>query len=434
MRESPSCPSRAPRTSTGPLSQSRSGPGLVVVGAGVAGLRVVEGVRREGYEGPVTLVGAEPHLPYDRPPLSKQVLTDENAPEVPVYRPASFLAELDVEVRTGVRAESLDVDRRIVTVRSAGVREEIPFTALVVATGARPRTLPCVGPETGVHVVRRFEDSLALRAELYRRPRVAVVGAGFIGAEVASSARTLGLDVTVVEAAPSPLGRAVGPHVGRLLGGLHAQNGARLLCGRGVTRLIGGERVEGLVLDDGTVIDADLVVVGVGVIADVEWLRDSGLGLNDGLECDEYLRARGDVVFGAGDVASWPNALMAGARVRSQQWTTSADQGKHVAKVLVHGPEKVGPFGHDLYFWSDQYGTRIQGAGRMSGDASSVEHDPAVTKLVATWSDGERTHGAVTVNSPKEFRRLRVSFTETVDRPRPEAKAAAVAVPTGGIA
>ncbi|WP_167678658.1 FAD-dependent oxidoreductase [Rhodococcus sp. B10] len=383
--------------------------GLVVVGAGVAGLRVVQGVRREGYDGPVSVIGAETHLPYDRPPLSKQVLTGELGAVAAEYHGRDYFRDLGVTMLTGAQVSAVDVSARVLSVQLDGssVAEQVPFDALVVATGARPRRLPCAVPPRGVHVVRTVEDSAALYAELLTGPKVVVVGGGFIGAEVASSARSLGLDVTVLEAARSPMERAIGPVVARSLSGLHELNGVSLRCGAGVTGIVGGDRVEGVVLDDGSAIAADVVVVGVGVVPDVEWLSGSGLPLGDGLECDQFLRAGSDVVFGVGDAVSWPNAAVGGVRMRSQQWTTAGDQGAHAARVLVHGSQVAGPFGHDMYFWSDQYGVKIQGAGVFAGDVEVVEERPDLSRLVSAYRQGELVRGAVTVNAPKQFRRLR---------------------------
>lgn len=396
---------------TGVLAGRRAGePGLVVVGGGIAALRAVQTVRSEDYDGPVTVVSAEAHLPYDRPPLSKQVLTGGLPARAPSYHDADYFADLDVQLLLGRRAHALDVDRRLLRVSEIGGGEEtLPYSAVLIATGARPRQLPYPGPPDGVHVLRTIEDALALRAQLQDSLRVAVVGAGFIGAEVASSARSMGLEVTVIEYAPTPLVRAVGQATGCLLAGLHAKNDVRLICGHGVTGLYGRDRVEAVLLDDGTAVPADLVVTGVGVVPDVEWLAGSGLPLGDGLECDEYLRAGRDDVLGAGDAVSWPNrGIGQGShRMRSQQWTTAGDQGAHAAKVLIRGPDAAGPFRHDMYFWSDQYGVKIQGAGQLQGDAAVLEQRPDLTRLVVAYREGDRLSGVLTINHPKEFRRLR---------------------------
>jgi 3-phenylpropionate/trans-cinnamate dioxygenase ferredoxin reductase subunit len=398
--------------STGPLARRGAGrPGLVVVGAGIAGLRVVQSVRAEGFDGSVTMVGAEPHLPYDRPPLSKQVLKGELSLDATSYHPAAYYADqLRADLVLGSPAVALDLHRRRVTLHDG---TQVPYSAVVVATGSRPRRLPFSTPQ-GVLELRTRDDAVAIRRELHRVSRLAVVGAGFIGAEIASTARSLGLEVDVVETAVAPLARAVGPSAGRLLAGLHDAHGARLRCGKAVTGFRGVDRVDGLHLDDGSVLATELVVVGVGVTPDVEWLAGSGLPLGDGLECDEFLHAGHGEVFGAGDVVSWPNERL-GRRARSQQWTTAADQGRHVGRVLVRGPEEAGRFGHDMYFWSDQYGVRIQAAGDLAGESVVLERGEATTsRLVVGFRTRDRLGGVLGVNAPRQFKQLRAAAREGV--------------------
>lgn len=379
-------------------------PGLVVVGGGVAGLRVVQTVRQEGYTGPVTLLGAEPWLPYDRPPLSKQVLTGDLALDATGYHPASYFSdEIGVDTVLGVTATGIDVARHRLLLADG---DALPYRALVVATGSRPRRLPFVSPSDGVHVLRTREDAARLRQDLARAGRLAIVGAGFVGAEVASSAASLGVEVTVVETAPTPLVRAVGAVVGAELARLHTDAGVRLVCGKAVTGFVGRDRVEGLTLDDGSVLEVDLVLVGVGVVPDVEWLQDSGLALDDGLACDDHLATGADAVYGAGDAVSWPSVRL-GRRARSQQWTTASDQGRHVGRVLVRGREEAGPFDHDLYFWSDEYGSRIQGFGATAGEAVVLSRDPAKGSFLAGFRAGDVLTGAVGVNAPREFAAVR---------------------------
>lgn len=386
---------------TGVLSTRTNGdPGLVVVGMGVAALRVAQTVRAEGYDGPVLLIGAEPHLPYDRPPLSKQVLKGEMPIDATRYHAPDYYADLGVELLTDAEAVFLDAERSRVRLADGS---QIPFHAAVVATGSRPRRLPFSAPAEGVHLLRTIADAIALRSALRRGNRLAVVGAGFIGAEVASTAKEMGLEVTVVETASTPLIRAVGASVGAELAALHERSGVRLLCGKAVTGFVGKDRVEGLTLDDGTVLPADIVVVGVGVVSDVEWLETSGFDLSDGLACDAALYTGRGAVFGAGDAISWP---LGRRRMRSQQWTTASDQGRHVGRVLVRGAEAAGPFVHDLYFWSDQYGVRIQGAGVMS-DPVVLQRSDHPARLIAAYRQDSVITGAVAVNAPREFQALR---------------------------
>lgn len=391
--------------SGGELRASKPGDqlGLVVVGGGVAGLRVVQTVRQEGYSGPVTLLGAEPWLPYDRPPLSKQVLTGDMALDATDYHPAAYFSDdLGVDILLGLTATGIDQERRRLLLAGG---EELPYRALVVATGSRPRRLPFVSPADGVHVLRTRDDADRLRTDLARAGRLAIVGAGFVGAEVASSASSMGVEVTVVETAPTPLVRAVGAVVGAELARLHTDAGVRLVCGKAVTGFLGRDRVEGLTLDDGSVLEVDLVLVGVGVVPDVEWLQDSGLPLDDGLACDRHLVASPGV-YGAGDAVSWPSARL-GRRARSQQWTTASDQGRHVGRLLVRGAEETGAFDHDLYFWSDEYGSRIQGFGATAGEAVVLRRDPVRGSFLAGFRAGSELTGAVAVNAPREFAAVR---------------------------
>jgi 3-phenylpropionate/trans-cinnamate dioxygenase ferredoxin reductase subunit len=375
---------------------------VVVVGGSVAALRAVETLRRDGYDGRLVLVSEEEHEPYDRPPLSKQILTGELPAAPPLYRPAGTLVDAQVEVRLGARARALDVQRRRVLLADG----ELPYDGLIIATGARPRPLgndPCLD---GVHTLRTIEDALTIRRSLEAGPKVVVVGAGFIGAEVASSARACGLDVTIIEAATSPLTRAVGGVMGEALGRLHGANGVTLLCGRGVEAFLGAQRVEGVRLTDGSVIPADLVVVGVGVMPNTEWLVGSGLTIENGLRADPSLHVHGGTVFAAGDVVSWYNGSLA-RTVRGEQWTAAAGQGSHAARALLRGPQAAGHFRSSMYFWSDQYGAKIQFAGDTVADRVDVIHgDPAEHRFLAVYRRAGRRVGVLALNQPKIFSQL----------------------------
>ena len=280
---------------------------IVIVGASLAGLRAAETLRREGYDERVVLVGAETHLPYDRPPLSKELLAGEWEAEHVALRKQPY-DELDLDMRLGRRATGLDVSARAVVLDGG---ETIAFDGLVVATGSRPRTIPGAPELDGVFVLRTLDDCLAIRSRLDAAPRVVVIGAGFIGSEVAATCRGRGLDVTVLEMLPTPLARAVGPVVGDACGRLHREHGVDLRCGVTVAGFEGHERVARVWLADGTAFDADLVVVGVGVAPETDWLEGSGLTLDDGVVCDATCLAAPGVVA-AGDVARWPNPLFDG--------------------------------------------------------------------------------------------------------------------------
>ena len=389
-------------------------PTLVVVGASLAGLRAAESARKAGHEGSIVLVGAEEHLPYDRPPLSKAYLADTE-PADTTYRPEDAITgKLGVELVLGTPASALDTAARELTV---GERT-LTYDALVVATGAHARTLPGTDPAlTGVFTLRHLDDARALRAALRAgTPRVVVVGAGFIGSEIASVGRGLGLEVTVVEAAPTPLAHAIGEEMGAACTALHDRHGTVVRTGAGVEEVLGDGRVTGVRLTDGTVVDADLLVVGVGATPSTEWLGSSGLTIDDGVVCDATLRAA-DGVYAAGDVARWPNELF-GAAMRLEHWTTAAEQGAVAARHALD-PASAAPYSVVPYFWSDWYSSRIQMMGVVGSDEVEVVggsvDDGAFTAL---YRRGDLLVGALAMDMRAEvmkYRRLIASGASWAD-------------------
>jgi NADPH-dependent 2,4-dienoyl-CoA reductase/sulfur reductase-like enzyme len=376
---------------------------VVVVGASLAGLRAVEFLRRAKFEGELVLVGDEPHLPYDRPPLSKEVLRAEWEPERIGLRRGGY-DELDAELMLGSRAVSLDTESREVHLDD-GTR--VAFDGLVVATGGTVRTLPNQPELAGVHTLRTLDDSLALRAQLEKKPRVAVIGAGFIGAEVAASARKLGLEVTMIEALETPLARSLGPRLGEALQELHQQNGVRVLCGRKVERFEGDGTLSGLTLDDGTRVECEVAVVGIGMTPAVSWLEGSGLSLENGVRCDETLASSIAGIVAAGDVASWHNPLF-DERMRVEHWTNAVEQARHAVGTLMAAPGEAKPFESVPMFWSDQFDLKIQGAGRPRPTDELVIRRGDDEKLVALYARGERLVGAVAFNRPPKLIQLRM--------------------------
>jgi NADPH-dependent 2,4-dienoyl-CoA reductase/sulfur reductase-like enzyme len=336
---------------------------VVVVGASLAGLRAAEALRREGFDGRLIVVGAEAHLPYDRPPLSKQFLAGEQQAEDLALRKAPY-EELDLDLRLGVRAAGLDLaDRAVELADGSG----LPFDGLVLATGASPRTLPGQPDLDGVVVLRTLDDAADLRARLAAGPRVVVIGAGFIGSEVAATCRGLGLDVTVLEALPAPMVRGLGPELGAACGELHRDHGVDLRLGVGVAGIEGDTHVERVRLADGSAVEADVVVVGVGVAPNTQWLEGSGLTIENGVVCDETLLAAPGVVA-AGDVARWPNPRF-GELMRLEHWTNASDQGVAAAQRLLHGDGPAAPpYAPIPFVWSDQYDIKIQTVGHFRGD------------------------------------------------------------------
>ncbi|SEQ48333.1 Reductase C-terminal [Lentzea xinjiangensis] len=378
---------------------------LVVVGASLAGLRAVEAARKAGFAGRVTLIGDEPHLPYDRPPLSKQLLAPGGSTDPVTFRSrAELVDELGVELLLDAPATGLDPDARIVHVGGA----EVAYDALVIATGAVARGLPGTENLAGVHVLRTLDDARAVRRALDEGARTVVVGAGFIGSEVASAARARGLPATVVEALPAPLVRSVGSGLGAGLSALHTRNGTVLRCGQAVAAVEGTGRVERVRLTDGTAIEADLVVVGVGAVPGTGWLAGSGLPVADGVVCDEFLRAGAPGVYAAGDVARWHNRLF-DRSMRVEHWSAAAEQGALAARNAVSPADAV-PYVTVPYFWSDWYGSRIQFAGVAGGDGHEiVSGDPAGDHFVALYREGDRLTGVLTLNGQRhvmKYRRL----------------------------
>lgn len=341
-----------------------------IVGASLAGLRAAEALRRRDFDGPIALIGEEPHAPYDRPPLSKQYLAGDWEAERLALSPEERLAGLDLDLRLGVRAEHFDLDSRVL--RTTDGQETVD--GLLIASGARCRTLPGTENMTGVHVLRSLDHGQALRADLDRGPsRVVVVGAGFIGAEVAATCRRRGLDVTLIEALATPLERVLGPEMGELTATIHREQGVDLRCGVGVEELVADDsgRVAEVRLSDGSCVAAEVVVVGIGVIPNTEWLADSGLTIDNGVVCDATLLA-GPGVVAAGDVARWPNQRF-DEIMRVEHWDNAVEQGVYAAeRLLADDDESVEPFCPVPWFWSDQYDLKIQLAGRVRPDDEMV--------------------------------------------------------------
>lgn len=377
---------------------------LVIAGASLAGLRAVEGARKAGFDGAITLIGAERHLPYDRPPLSKAYLEtgQETTLQTPTFRTEQVLTgELGAELLLGEPATGLDPDAKVV---QRGDRE-IGYDALVIATGADAKTLPGADELDGVHTLRTLDDAIAVRAALDDGARTVVIGGGFIGSEVASGAVKRGLDVTVVEALPTPLARAVGDAMGATCASLHRRNGADLRCGVGVAAIEGDDTVERVVLDDGTTLPADLVVVGIGAAPATDWLAGSGLRLDDGVVCDDTLCTGVDGVYAAGDVARWHNPTF-GTLMRLEHWTSAAEQGAVAARNAVE-PWRNERYETVPYFWSDWYSQRIQFVGIHDSDRFEVIGDPADGRSVVLFGRDDRLVGTLGLNAQTSIMKYR---------------------------
>ncbi|MFD5126716.1 NAD(P)/FAD-dependent oxidoreductase [Streptomyces olindensis] len=377
---------------------------IVVAGASLGGLRAAEQLRAAGWAGRITVIGDEPHPPYNRPPLSKEVLAGKASFASLAFTPKPSAA--DVEWRLGTRVAAARLAERTVALDDGSV---LSYDSLVVATGMRPRRLRCPGPVAGRYTVRTIDDARALRAGLTRTGvRVVVVGAGFIGCEVAATAVGLGAaEVTVVDPLPLPMVGPLGELLARTLLTRHQQRGVRFMLGAGVAGFEGDDRVTAVVLSDGTVLPADVVVESVGSVANTEWLDGNGLDLGDGVLTDEHLRVGGrPEVVAVGDVARFPNVRYDGVPRRVEHWSMPADSAKHAAKVLVGGDAGLAPFAPLPTFWSDQHDFRLQSFGAPVlglGDVRVLDGDPSGDVLVGYHRDGLLV-GVVALGGPPAAR------------------------------
>ena len=375
---------------------------VLVVGASAAGLATVEALRRKGYTGEVTLLGDEGHPPYDRPPLSKQVLSGRWEPDRAHLRTAEALEALRARLVLGDAAVSLDVGARAVRTASGAT---LTADTVVVATGARPRTLGGGPRVAGVHVLRTVADALVLRADLVAARRLVVVGDGVLGTEIAATARELGVDVTVLGLQPSLMAFPLGPLASEALTALHVERGVRLRPGTAFDGLVDdGDRVTGVRVAGGEVLPADVVVVAVGAVPNTEWLADSGLALDNGVVCDERCRAA-EGVYAVGDVARWQHPRLGSLRLENR--TNATEQAAAVAEDIL-GADR--PYAPVPYFWTDQFDAKIHvhGVPTAGTRVTVVEGEVADRRFVALYEqdDGEAV-GVLGWNMPKQTRLLR---------------------------
>ena len=374
------------------------GAGTVIVGTGQAGFEAAASLRADGYREPITLVGEEPHLPYQRPPLSKGFITDKQGMDEIELRPAMFYRDHGIELMTGEQVVEIDrVERRVRMASDA----ERPYDSLVLAVGARNRQLPVDGAELdGVLYLRTIDEARAVKDRVRRAQNIVVIGGGFIGLELAASARSLGKTVAVLEAQPRLMPRVVAPIISEFYRELHAKRGVDVKCGALVTEIAGGDgRARGVVLSGGRSIATDLVLVGIGVIPNVELALDAGLAVGNGVTVDETLRTSDGNIYAIGDCAEHPNAFAAG-RVRLESVQNACDQARSVAAAIAG---KCAPYAALPWFWTDQYEIRLQMAGLSIGyDAVVTRGNLQLEKFSVFYFKEDRLIAVDSINRPAD--------------------------------
>jgi NADPH-dependent 2,4-dienoyl-CoA reductase/sulfur reductase-like enzyme len=376
---------------------------ILIIGASVAGSRTAVSLRQRGFVGSITLLEAENHWPYDKPALSKEVLAKDGNLEAPALLTKEMATDLDLNIQLGADVIALDSDAQTVSTADGSI---FSYDQLVIATGASARSLPVPEGMRGVHTLRTQGDANALRTALEEEPRVVVIGAGFIGAEFAAAARARGLETTIIEAMDVPMSHLFGEEVGSEVASIHAVNGTQLLTGTPFAKFIGTDCVKGVGLEDGTVLPADLVVVGIGAVPNTGWLQSSGLPLGNGIAVNEGFQVEGfPGVYAVGDLALRPHPLL-GITTRIEHWTSAGEQAEGLAAILT-GTEP--PAAQLPYVWSEQYGGRFQIIGRPSlGNLIHREGSVAEGRFIAVFAD---THGspvgALSFNDPKMITRYR---------------------------
>ena len=387
----------------------------VIVGGGLAGAKAAEVLRSEGFEGRIVLLAKEAEVPYERPPLSKDYLRGESPRENARVHPEGFYADHDIELRTGTAVAGIDPAAREVELANG---ERIRYARLLLATGARPRRLEVPGAELdGVLTLRDLADADALRARLPWAAHLVVIGAGWIGSEVAASARQMGSEVTVVERAEVPLEHVLGREIGGVYGDIHRDHGVELLAGAGLKAFAGESHVERVELDDGRAIACDLVVVGVGVTPRIELAEVAGLAVENGILVDEHLQTSVPGIFAAGDVANVLHPYY-GGRLRVEHWASALHQPEVAARSMLGKPAS---WDRLPYFFSDQYDVGMEYAGLASGqDEVVIRGDRDGRELIAFWLCDDRVVAGMNVNvwDVNESIQALIRAGHTVDRTR----------------
>ena len=374
----------------------------VIVGAGVAGNAAAETLRKQGFDGAVHLVGAEPYRPYDRPPLSKEFLSGAKEQEKLFFKPEDFYAEQSINLHLGSEATALDTSSSTVNLANG---ESLRYDKLLLATGSRVKMLPIPGTDLkGVHYLRGIDDSLAIAQSMHGASRVIIVGAGFIGSEVAAVCKTAGVEVTVLEIQPQPMAHILGVEMGAIYASLHTNRGIDLRLGEGISEIRGSSHAEQVITDQGTSIDCDFVVIGVGISPDISLAESAGLDVDAGILTNEFCQTSHPDIFAAGDVANWYHPGL-GRRLRVEHWDNALNQGAAAAKAMLGSPE---PYSPTLYFWSDQYDLNIQYLGHATEwDEIAIRGNPAEEKFTAFYLKDDSIHGALVVNNFRDIRPTR---------------------------
>jgi NADPH-dependent 2,4-dienoyl-CoA reductase/sulfur reductase-like enzyme len=377
---------------------------IVIIGASLAGVRAAETLRSNGFAGALTIIGAEAHMPYDRPPLSKNFLAGDWDADRIALRKEDDLYSLNINWMLGQPATALNTQSSVVTLADG---TKVSYDGLIIATGGLVRRLPNQPDIAGVHVLRTLDDATALRDELVEGARVVVIGAGFIGLEAAATATKRGAKVTVLEGLDAPLIRALGAEMGAAIGAVHARNGVDIRCAVQVESINGDTKVTGVTLTNGDIIDADVVIVGIGVAPATQWCSESSLTIDDGIVCDANLNAGPTNVFVAGDVLRWPNGMFKDIEptMRVEHWTNAAEQGAVAAQNLLATlrNEPMQPYSAVPFFWSDQFDARIQFLGRAfaTSTVDVVAGSVADGRWCAMFSTNDRLTGVLGVSMPK---------------------------------
>lgn len=386
---------------------------VVIVGGSVAGVHAAEALRDDGFQDEIILLSAESHMPYDRPPLSKEALLGKMSIGDLSLRPESFYDERDIKLNLNTAATALNTATKTLFLSDGN---ELTYDGLVLATGSTARNLSLPFDSVKPHIVRSLDDVTRLAPELIAGRRITIVGAGFIGLEVASTAIQLGLEVTIIESAPAPLSRIFGAEVGSWFKKLHEKNGVNLLCDVSITGYEQKGKGLRITLSDDRVVEADLLVAGIGAVPSISWLEGSGIELGNGVICAPDLSTSAPDVVSAGDISLWRNPVFE-EEMRIEHWSNAADQGRHAALTLL-GDRKA--YSSVPYFWTDQYDSKLRFVGRAAGYTDTRLEQMSENELVVTFGRNGTLVGAICVGAPK----LLASYKNAINSRMPWLEAA----------